>query len=76
MHVSDSEARRVFCEMLSDEIEMLRSHPDMLVRPFGEAGPQKRVCFCDSGQIEYVARRNVERAVERTLRNKRSTTEA
>lgn len=73
-HVDESEARRVFREMVSEELEELRKTPDMRVRPFGEFGREKLVRYCDDGQLEYVARRNVERAVERTLRNKESTT--
>ena len=76
MAVSEAEARRVRKEMERDALELLRSNPDMLVRPNGAFGDQRRVADCDLSQLEYVARRNVERAVERMLRNKNATTEA
>jgi hypothetical protein len=76
VRVSEARARSAYQEMVRDEIAFLRSQPEMRVRPFGEFGREKRVVDCDSGQVEYVARRNVERAVERALRNKNAATEA
>ncbi len=59
-----------------DELAMLRASPNMRVKPHGEFGDTYRVAECDLSELEYVARRNVERAVERALRNANATTEA
>ena len=63
-------------KMEREELAFLRSNPEMRVRPYGEFGPCRRVYECDQGELEYVARRNVERAVERALRTHDATTEA
>lgn len=76
MPVSEAEARRVYREMVAEELEDLRSQPEMRVKPYGEFGDYYRAGECSSAELEAVARRNVERAVERTLRNKNATTEA
>lgn len=75
MPVSDAEARRVYKEMVAEELEFLRNNPDFMVRPH-PFGREKRSGDCDSSQLESIARRLTEQAVERTLRNKDSTTVA
>ncbi len=76
MGVSEAEARRVYNEMLDEELEELRQFPDMRVKPYGAFGDYFRAGECSRAELEAVARRNVELAVERTLRNKNATTEA
>lgn len=76
MQVSEAEARRIYQEMIRDELEMLRAQPEMRVQPYGAGGPTIRVRYCSRSELESVARRESERAVERLLRNKESTTEA
>lgn len=75
MPVSDSEARRVYQEMVSEELEFLRANPDFRVRPH-PFGDECRAGDCDLSTLEAVARRLTERAVETTLRNKDSVTKA
>lgn len=73
--VSEAEARRVYREMVSEELAFLRANPDERVRPH-PFGDECRAGDCDLSTLEAVARRLTERAVERTLRNKNATTEA
>jgi hypothetical protein len=62
--------------MFADELAMLRANPSMRVKPHGEFGDYYLVSECDSSELDAVANRNVERALERALRNKNATTEA
>lgn len=73
--VSEQEARRVYREMVREELEWLQANPDMLVRPH-PFGNKRRAGDCDLSTLEALARRETERAVERMLRNKDSSTEA
>ena len=73
--VSEQEARRVYREMVQEELDWLLQNPDMRVRPH-PFGPKRAVRDCSRSALEALARRETERAVERMLRNKDSTTEA
>ena len=59
-----------------EELEFLRERPTMRVKPYGENGETFKVSECDSAELESVARRNVERAVERAIRSNNATTQA
>ncbi len=69
-------ARRARQQQERDEIDFLRSNPLMRVKPYGEFGDTYTVSECDSSELESVARRNTEKAIERALRNRNATTEA
>ncbi len=76
MHEREKLARRARQEMEQGELEILRSNPSMRVKPYGEFGDYMRVSECSSAELDSVARRNTERAVERALRSNNATTEA
>ena len=76
MDASEQASRRAYQEMVAGELEMLRKMPTMRVKPYGEFGDTYTAGECSSAELDSVARRNVEIAIERTLRNKNATTEA
>lgn len=62
--------------MERDERAQLEMSPDQFVRPYGAFGDSMRVRDCSSAELDSVARRNTERAVERSLRNIGAVTQA
>ena len=76
MDASERASRRARQEMGSEELSMLRRSPEMREKPHGEFGDTLRAGECNTAELESVARRNVERAVERALRSNNATTEA
>lgn len=62
--------------MYQGELDLLRANPEMRVKPYGEFGDYYRAGECNTAELEAVARRNTEKALERALRSYNATTEA